>query len=461
MPGTMFLETIRSEGLAALSYMVGHKGRAAVIDARRDTDVYLELERRYQCRITHIFETHKNEDFVTGSIELSRRTGADIYHGEGLDWGFGQTVKTGDSFALGDIALGIIQTPGHTDESISITLADTGFSDAPVAVFTGDALFIGDTGRADFYPERAEEVAGLLYDSIFERLLPLGDHVLLLPAHGAGSVCGSGMAAREFSSLGYERRFNPGLQVADRDEFIGDKLSENHDIPPYFKRMEGYNRFGDAPPLNDLSAPRALDAERFAGAIDEGATVLDIRKPEAFCGSFIPGSLNISVGMLSGYAGYFLRYDQPILIVGSDMAEIDTAVRRLARLGYDRLEGYLRGGMHAWETSGRPLAQVGVTTAAQLKQSLADADASPTILDVRTIDEYDAGHLDGAVHAPLSELLDRLDDLPRDREIVTFCGSGLRASIAASILHQHGVTDVANNLGSMAACKAIGCEVMT
>jgi hydroxyacylglutathione hydrolase len=206
----------------------------------------------------HIFETHKNEDYVTGSLELQRRTGAEIHHGKGLDWGFGQFVDDGDEFHLGDMILRILSTPGHTFESISIALHDTAFGDRPVAVFTGDALFIGDVGRTDFYPDQAREVAGLLYDSIFEQILPLGDHVLVYPAHGAGSVCGSGMAAREFSSLGYERQFNPSLQVADREAFIDLKVAENHYQPPYFRQMERYNKEGSAPELPELPNPQPM-----------------------------------------------------------------------------------------------------------------------------------------------------------------------------------------------------------
>jgi hydroxyacylglutathione hydrolase len=459
MPEKLFLEKVHSSGLAHVSYMIGHNGKAAVIDARRDCEPYIELARKYDCRITHIFETHKNEDYITGSLELQRRTGAEIYHGQGLDWGFGKTVDDGDEFQIGGIKLRILHTPGHTFDSISIALADTSFSEEPVAVFTGDALFLGDVGRTDFYPDRKEEVAGLLYDSIFEKILPLGDQVLLYPAHGAGSVCGSGMASREFSSLGYERRFNPSLQVADRDEFIRMKVEENHYQPPYFRRMEKYNQHGTAPELNFLPVPRAMDCEEFADAADGGAQVVDIREPEAFAGAFVPGSLNIPANMIAAYAGWLLEYDKDILLVTDAPERLGEVLRHFVRLGYDRVTGYLQGALHAWETCGKKINRIGVMPARQLLDRI-DRGHGPHVLDVRKIDEYEAGHLEGAQHLFLGYLPDKLDQVPKDAELVTFCGSGRRASIAASILSKAGYENVSNNLGSRAACVQLGCDLV-
>lgn len=460
MPEKLFLDTVHSPGLSHISYMIGHRGQAAVIDARRDVGAYLDLARQHSCEILYAFETHKNEDYVTGSRELSRRTGCRILHGEGLDWGFGETLSGGETFELGAIRLEVLRTPGHTDDSISIALADTSFSDAPVAVFTGDALFLGDVGRTDFYPDRAEEVAGLLYDSIFETLLPLGDHVLLYPAHGAGSVCGSGMASREFSTLGYERQYNPALQVEDRDEFIRNKTSEHHYKPPYFKKMEAYNQHGSAPELHELPHPRVLTPEAFAAAADDGAIVVDLREPEAFAGAFIPGSVNIPLNMIPAYAGWLLPYDTDLLLIAEEASDVATAVRYFVRLGYDRIAGYLRNGLHGWEITGRAFERIGVVTAQQLQQRIA-AEKDLTILDVRKADEFQQGHLENATHIFLGELADRISEIPEDANLVTFCGSGRRASIAASILRKYGRQGVSNNLGSMAACQSLGCDIVS
>ncbi|MGM0492408.1 MAG: MBL fold metallo-hydrolase, partial [Armatimonadota bacterium] len=223
----MILRKIRSEGLAHLSYLIGSGNEAAVIDPRRDVEVYIDLAHDEGMTVTHVFETHRNEDYLIGSRELEARTGCSIHHHEATDWGYGETVSEGDSFELGQLRLEILHTPGHTFDSISIAVYDTEFSDSTaVGVFTGDALFIGDVGRTDFFPDQREHVAGLLYDSIFEKLLPLGDQTILYPAHGAGSVCGESMASREFSTLGFERAHNEILQMTDRDEFVQFKANE-------------------------------------------------------------------------------------------------------------------------------------------------------------------------------------------------------------------------------------------
>ncbi|MCK8603822.1 MBL fold metallo-hydrolase [Desulfoferrobacter suflitae] len=453
----MFLEVVRSQGLAHLSYIVGDGGRAAVIDPRRDWQIYVEIAYRQGAQITHIFETHRNEDYVIGSLELAGQTGADIYHGWQLPFEYGNAVREGDEFQLGEINLTVLETPGHTYESISIVLADTAFSDRAAAVFTGDALFIGDVGRTDFFPDKAEEVAALLYDSIFQKILPLGDHVILYPAHGAGSVCGSGMAAREFSTLGYERAFNRALQVQDRDEFIQKKVNEHHYQPPYFKRMEEYNLKG-APPLAGLPAPRPYGVRQFAKAMEDGMTVLDIRSPEAFAAAFIPGSLAIPLDMLPAFAGYYLSYQENIGLVVEKRQEVALAVRYLNRLGYDRVVCYLEGGLTSWETSGCQYDGIPAVYAGEIKRRI-EAGEEFTLLDVRSTREFTARHLRNAFHIYVGDLPEHLDRVPRERPVTTFCGSGQRAIIAASILKKNGFKQVEDCLGSMEACDAVGCPL--
>lgn len=453
----MFLEVVRSPGLAHLSYVLGDGGKAAVIDPRRDWRVYVDIAYREGCQITHIFETHRNEDYVVGSVALSRSTGANIYHGSQLSFEYGNAVREGDEFRLGEVALTVLETPGHTYESISIVAADTGFSDKAIAVFTGDALFIGDVGRTDFFPDRAEEVAGLLYDSIFQKILPLGDHVILYPAHGAGSVCGSGMASREFSTLGYERAFNPALQVKDRNEFIRRKVNEFHYLPPYFKKMEDYNLKGP-PSLGELPLPKPYGTRQFAKAMDGGMIVLDVRSPEAFAAAFVPGSLAIPLDMLPAFAGYFLSYQQDIGLVVENRQEVETAVRHLIRLGYDNVVCYLEGGLTGWEITGYKYESVPAVYAGEVKKRI-EAEEAFTLLDVRTQEEFKAKHLKNAFHVYVGDLLENLDRIPRERPITTFCGSGQRAIIAASILKRNGFRRVEDCLGSMEACSAVGCPL--
>jgi len=458
MSGTIFFEKIKSEGLSHLSYIFGQDGRAAVIDPRRDCQVYVDIAYRNGARITHIFETHRNEDYVIGSVGLAARTGATVYHGQHLDFAYGTPVSEGDIFQVGNLQLRILETPGHTFESISIVMSDLESGETPLGVFTGDALFIGSIGRTDFFPERAREVAGLLYDSIFDKILPLGDQTILYPAHGAGSVCGSGMASREFSTLGHERRHNPGLQIKDREAFVEQKVKENPPQPPYFRKMEAYNQQGP-PLLGHLPRPKPMPVQEFSQAMENGMQAIDLRAPEAFAGAFVPGSLALPLEMVPAYAGYFLSYDRDIGLIADGFDDARQAVRLLLRLGYDRVTGFLAGGLHAWETSGKPYDRIPAVHVDELTARITEG-RSFTLLDVREAEELEqTGKLPGAVHVFLGDLRDRLDEVPRKEPVTTFCGSGQRAIIAASILKRSGFDRVEDSLGSMAACQAAGCSV--
>lgn len=453
----MFLETVRAEGLSHLSYVIGDGIEAAVIDPRRDCRTYLDIAAGHGAKITAIFETHRNEDYVVGSSELASLTGADIYHGEYLPFEYGKAVKEGDSFRFGNMELRVLETPGHTDESISLVLADLAFGRDAVAVFTGDALFIGDVGRTDFYPDRAEEVAGLLYDSLFGKILPLGDHVILHPAHGAGSVCGGGMADRDFSTLGYERRNNPALQVGSRDEFIGRKVAEVHDHPPYFSMMEELNLRG-APPMGQLVLPDPLSPDRVEEALRKGWTVLDVRDAEAYAGAHLPGSLCIPLEMVPSYAGWFLDYDRPIVLVAGDDRDLATAIRYLNRIGYDRIEGHLAGGTTEWETSGRDINRIPAVNAQAIKERL-EQGAEFTLLDVRSGQEFEESHIPDSTNLHVGCLRDRFDEIPGSRPLTTFCSTGQRATIAASLLENAGFGEIEICLGSMEACESVGCPI--
>lgn len=452
----MFLQKIKSDGIAHLSYIIGSGSSAAVIDPRRDIDIYLKLATKESANITHIFETHRNEDYVIGSIPLAKATGAKIYHGKALDFKYGNKVSSGDHFEVGDLRFEIYETPGHTFESISIALFDPNFGNKAVAVFTGDTLFIGDVGRTDFFPDQAEKVAGLLYDSIHNKLLPLGDQTILYPAHGAGSVCGSGMASREFSTIGYERMFNPIVQKSDRNDFIQYKVNEHHDQPPYFRMMEKYNLEG--PPLNELrTSVTILNAEEFGNMQKDGMQIVDARSPEAICGAFIPGSMAMPLNMIPAFAGWLLSYEQPIGLVLHSQCELETAMRHFYRLGYDNVECHLAGGMHKWETSGKKYDRIPAMHASELLTKIKNKEDF-ILLDVRSKPEFEQKHLPGSTNIYVGKLPKHLDELPKDKMIVTFCGSGRRAVIAASLLKSAGFKNVQNCLGSMEACAAIGCH---
>lgn len=453
----MFLEKIRTEGLVHLSYVLGDGGKAAVIDPRRDCSIYQSIAEREGCRITEIFETHRNEDYVSGAVELAGQTGAAIRHGAALPFAYGEAVTEEDEFSFGDLTLKILETPGHTDESISIVLYERGAGASPVAVFTGDTLFVGATGRTDFFPHRHEELAGLLYESIFNKLIPLGDSTIIYPAHGAGSTCGSALSPREFSTIGLELLHNPSLQVTGRDEFITRKIREFHYRPPYFQQMELLNLEGTAAPWWPVR-PASAGAEEFAAEAARGMVIVDLRSPEAISGAFIPGSLAIPLEMISRFAGWFLPYDRPLGLVAEEGRAARIAGRYLFRMGYEDIPLFLAPGLLQWESSGRRYDRIPTVHAAEIVEKIARKEKF-TLLDVRSREEFLAGHLPGAISIYLGELPQHLKEIPGERPLITFCGNGRRAIIAASLLKINGFDQVEACLGSMQACSEIGCPI--
>jgi hydroxyacylglutathione hydrolase len=455
----MIFHRVRSDGLAHLSYLVGSEGDAVVIDPRRDCQVYVDAARRAGIRIRRIFETHRNEDYVVGSVELAHRTGATIHHGSGLPYGYGDAVHDGQEFPVGDLTLRALATPGHTDHCVSYVLLDRTVGETPLLVFTGDALFVGDVGRTDFGgPEHAARMAGNLYDSLVDVLLPLGDDVLLYPAHGAGSVCGAGISEREESTLGLERRLNPLLQLP-RDAFVQFKVQERHEYAPYFQRMEALNLEGP-PLLRGLPTPPPLPPAAFQRRMATGGVVVDTRMPLAFGGGHIAGSYSIWLDGLPSFAGWVLPYDQDLLLVLQDDRQLEQAVRYLIRIGYDRLAGYLCSGEEGcgvaeWYTQALPLDHLPLLTVQALHAARARGDAL-TVLDVRQRHEWEEGHIADAQHVYVGHLAQRLPDVPTATRLAVVCSAGFRASLAASVLRRAGYRDVANVLGGMQAWEAAG-----
>jgi hydroxyacylglutathione hydrolase len=453
----VIFERVKSEGIAHNSYLLGSESEAAVIDPRRDCQVYLDLAQRRGLNIKHIFETHRNEDYVVGSLQLNSVTGAAIYHGPGLDWGYGHTLRDGQEFRVGSLRLTAIHTPGHTRESVSYALADLSSGEATVMVFTGDALFVGDVGRTDFYgPEQTPALASSLYDSIFNRLLPLGDGVILCPAHGAGSVCGVNIAEREESTLGIERVQNPVLQKR-KDDFVKYKVAERLEMAPYFRQMEKYNLEGP-PLLKGLPVPSPLAPVEVRKEMEKGAVVIDTRGPAAFGGAHIKGSLSVWLEGLPVFAGWILDYDRPILLVLEEECSPEQAVRYLVRAGYDRIAGYAGGGVEAWYKAGYPVGRLQILAAHELKAKM-DRGEQLTVLDVRAGSEWAEGHIKGATHIYVGQVPETLNQMPREEAVAVICRSGHRAGIAASVLLRGGWREVYNVLGGMEAWVAAGYPV--
>lgn len=451
----MLFERIVSEGLAHYSYIIGDRNEALVIDPKRDIDVYLELASENGMNIKTVLETHRNEDYVIGSYEIKEKTDADIYHtDEGLDYEYGKVVNEGDTFKIGRLKVEAIHTPGHTLGSMSYLLYDP--DGEPWMVFTGDALFSGDVGRIDFYGEdNLDEMADKLYDSIFKKILPLGEGVIVCPAHGAGSVCGSEIAERELTTIGIEKDRNPKLQVDGKEEFT-EKTAEMLEYPPYFSKMEAMNLS-----LPDHMLPEKsleyLSPSEFEERAEE-AVVLDTKKELAFGAAHIPGAISIWLEGVPNFAGWFLPYDKPILLV-DESGDPSKALTYLRRLGYDNVEGCLSGGMLSWHMDGKESDSVETVNVHDLCTEL-DTGKEPWILDVRSEEELeDEGEIEDAHHIHLTQLPDNYDKIPKDEDIHIFCGSGLRSMTAASLLKREGWKDLTVVLGGLSGWTSTTCSI--
>jgi len=447
--------------LAHASYMAGSQGVAAVIDPQRDVDVYLEAARANGLRIGHVIETHLHADFVSGHRELAARTGATIYVGRQAGAQFPHVaVSQGDEIQFGQCRLRFLETPGHTLESICVLLTDLDGSPEPFAVLTGDTLFIGDVGRPDLSPSHTpQQLAGLLYDSLHQKVLSLPDGVRVYPAHGAGSLCGRQMSSERSSTIGEQRVANYALRAATCDEFvhlIADALPER---PAYFARDAEINRtgaasLGDLPPLRELS-PDALPRLQQSGAI-----VLDTRPDIQFGAGHVPGSVNIPLsGQFAAWAGALLGLETDLLLVTENVADNAAESRmRLARVGIERVAGYLVGGIAAWRAAGQPVEQLTHITVQDLSL-LQSEGAVLQIADVRRPAEWEDGHIAGALLLPLNQINTAIGELDPGRPVAVHCKGGYRSAIAASLLLRAGFRQVVNVTGGFDAWKAAGLPV--
>lgn len=408
---------------------------------------------KWGTRIKYIFETHRNEDYVIGSLELSKITKAKIFHGPELQWGYGETVNDNQEFSVGSLKIRAVITPGHSPDSTSYAVIDTESENQTVAVFTGDLLFVGDVGRTDFLgPSMTPVMAGKMYDSITARILPLGEDILVYPSHGSGSVCGGKISEREVSTLGIEKRTNPMLKL-NREEFIARKVAEHHETPPYFKKMEAYNLEGP-PILGSLPTPPLLEPFQFKQMMDDGAYVVDTRSPVAFGGAHIAGSYSLPASRLSN-VGWVLTYEKPILLVIENIDDLDFAIRNLIRLGFDRIEGYLIKGVESWYKEGLPLEKVDLMTVQDLRKHLF-TQGDLAIVDVRRQNEWDEGHIEGSTHIYLGHLQKEVNSLSQQKPIAVICKTGTRSSFGASILLKKGFKQVFNCLGGIDAWRKSG-----
>jgi glyoxylase-like metal-dependent hydrolase (beta-lactamase superfamily II)/rhodanese-related sulfurtransferase len=441
----MILEQHYLACLSHASYLIGDERThtAVVVDPQRDIERYLESAKKHGLTIRHVFLTHFHADFVSGQLELRARTGAEVHigaHGQ-AEYPF-TPARDGDQLDLGDVRLRVLETPGHTPESISIVVFDRARSESePRAVLTGDALFIGDVGRPDLLVSigmSPQQLASMLYDSLRDKLMPLPDATLVYPAHGAGSACGKNMSKDTFSTLGAQKQVNWALQPQTREQFIASLTTDQPGAPPYFAFDVRTNRKQHA--TLDESLALALKPLALAEVLrlkNSGAVVLDVRDPNDYAREHLVGSTNIGLGgRYAAWAGELLRPDQALVLVADPGQEREAAMR-LGRIGFDRVVGFLDGGASAF--AGRRELTRGHSRIrpAELQQLLAGL-TPPLVVDVRAPSEWNAGHIDGARNEPLPNLRELAAKLPRDRELVVQCQGGYRSSIACSLLEQLG-----------------------
>jgi len=453
----MIVQQFYVEGIAHLSYLLGGKQACAIIDPERHIDDYLAAAKKLGLQITHILETHLHADFVSGHMDLARRTGARIYAPQlGKCIYDHVAVGDGERFDLEDMHIEVRDTPGHTPDCICYVVTDRSRGDEPVAVFSGDTLFVGDVGRPDLFPGMGKELASSLYDNLHSKVLKLPDTCLVYPAHGAGSLCGKAMGAMRVSTIGYERNHNPALQHKSLEAFSKALLSGMPEAPDHFARCSDINRKGpalvaDMPPLRPLS-PREARA-----LIDQGHIVLDARDYASFGGAHVPGAYNIDgAHNFSTFAGWLLPPDRPIVLVARADDQAPLLATMLRRVGLDRVVGYLEGGMHPWIIGGLPIDHVPTMTVQEAHQQCEAGKRPLTILDVRAASEWNASHIDGAVHMPLPATRTKHGELDPKATVALVCKSGARASTAASILQQHGFQNLAVVAGGMTAWVAAG-----
>ncbi len=449
----MKIEQIYTGCLAEAAYFIESNGEAAVIDPLRETEPYLELAQERGVKIKYVFETHFHADFVSGHIDLAAKTGAKLVFGPNAKPNYASYVaEDQEEFSVGEIKIKVLHTPGHTMESSSYLLIDEKGKDH--AVFTGDTLFIGDVGRPDLAVKSdltQDELAGILYDSLHQKLMKLDDDVILYPAHGAGSQCGKNMSKETVSTIGQQRKSNYALQPMTREQFI-EVVTDGLSAPPaYFSEnarinREGYNSIDEVMKRN----MNALSVEQFEKEIKEGAWILDTRAPDDFEKEFVKGSLNIGLkGQYAVWVGSLIPFNKKLVLV-TNPGEDEESILRLARVGYENVAGFLEGGVETWKKAGKEIDTVKSINAADISGLVKEGYK---ILDVRRNSEVEAEHVEGARNISLIDLQDQVGQLNKNEKMVVHCAGGYRSMIAASILKMNGVDNIVNVLGGFSAIQ--------
>jgi hydroxyacylglutathione hydrolase len=464
----MFLKQYYLGCLAHASYLIADEasGTAIVVDPQRDIQQYLDDAEKLGSQIRYVFLTHFHADFLAGHLELRNRTGAEIRLGSRTQAEYKFVpMKDGDTLDLPGLRLQILETPGHTIESISILVFDLQKnSDQPYAVLTGDTLFIGDVGRPDLRASlgwTAHDLGSHLFESLHNKLMPLPDETLVYPAHGAGSLCGKNLSSDTVSTLGDQKRFNYALQPMSKEDFIRLVTVDQPDAPAYFTYDAILNTREHATldkTLQQVLQPLNLNDVVAMG--NAGAQLLDVRDASDHAKGHLAGSINIGLGgQYATWAGSLLNPAHPIVIIAEPGREQEAAVR-LGRIGFDDIKGYLKDGMAALAERQDLVSSTERVNALMLAEEL-DSQNPPLVLDIRSPAEWSAQHLDHSVNLPLSRLQERIAEVPRDRRIAVHCTGGYRSSIAASLLNRHGITNLIELAGGITAWEAANLPVIT
>lgn len=447
----MFFQSIKTPGLAHNAYILASQKIGIVVDPRRDVEEYLEIARANGIDIQYVLETHRQEDFVLGSKTIKSLLDAKIIGGDHELFSYCDIrLRDGESFTVGDIIIKGLHTPGHTPESMSYAIYLKGKKDC-WAVFTGDALFVGEAGRTDLPDKkRTAENAALLYDSIHEKILPLGPQTLLYPAHGSGSVCGGNIAEYDQSTLGFEQTYNP-VFIKSKTEFIKNKLEERIPRPPYFTLMEKMNLYGGRPLDKKIDSIKIFEAKEFCKKAEEGI-IVDTRLPEAFAGAHIKGSYSIWLDGLPVFGGHIAEPDTPLYLVLERADDLKKAFQFLTRIGMESISGVLTENFEQWRNIGLPVESSGIVSPSGLKEKRDEF----FVLDVREISEFEEeGHIEDAVHCYVGDLGKFLIDFKTDKPIAVTCSVGHRASLAVSLLKKAGYRNVYNLIGGMTAWEEL------
>ena len=452
----MYIEQLYTDCLAEAAYYIESEGEAAIIDPLRETEPYIALAKRRGSKIKFVFETHFHADFVSGHIDLARKTDSQIIYGPLANTSYKvYNAKDGEEFQIGKIKIRVLHTPGHTPESSCFLLFDEHGKEH--SIFTGDTLFVGDVGRPDLLDGvmSREELASMLYDSLNKKIKILPDHVILYPAHGPGSACGKNIGKETVSTLGDQKKYNYALKDMSREEFIRQVTEDILPAPQYFFEDARINKEGyDSIDSVMRSNKNPMNVEQFKKAVAQGALILDTRMPDEFEKGFVPGSLNIGLnGQYAVWVGTLIDIKQPLILVTGKGNE-EESILRLARVGYENVVGYLEGGVSAWAGKLETITSI---TAEEMKLQM---EKGLHVVDVRKPGEWNAGHVKDASFLPLGNMPGNLSSLDKEEPYLVHCGGGYRSMMAISLMRKQGFKHLSNIYGGFGAMQKAGMDIV-